>query len=113
MAVVEKGWRWLEQRELLPPDLSEWQINEVDDSIGDYEDDLRAAGPEATAVILRRLAAVVVVPDRDDPALMMEIYLDELQGYPEHILEDACQVWRADPEVLADHQRVAQAVPRA
>ena len=94
MAVVEKGWQWLERRELLPPDLSEWQINEVDENIEDYEDDLRAAGPEATAVILRKLAAVVIIPERDDMELAMEAYLEDLQGYPEHILADVTKAWR-------------------
>ena len=91
-AVVADSWR--DQNELLPPDLSEWQINEIAENIEYLEDDIRAAGPEATAVILRKLAAVVIIPERDDMDLAMAAYLEDLQGYPEHILIDVTKAWR-------------------
>ena len=55
---------------------------------------MRAAGPEATAVILRKLAAVVIIPERDDMDLAMAAYLEDLQGYPEHILIAVTKAWR-------------------
>ena len=92
MAVVDSSWSDLS--ELMPPDLSECQIAEVAENVQYYEDDLRAAGPEATAVILRKLAAVVVLPERDDMALTMATYLEDLQEYPEDILFDVTKAWR-------------------
>ena len=85
---------WDDKCNLLPPDLSEWQIREVDENIEYYEDDMRAAGPEATAVILRQLAAVVALPERDDMAMTMATYLEDLQEFPEDILYDVTKAWR-------------------
>lgn len=63
-SVVHKAARWRELSELLPPNLSEVQIAELDDEIWCTEEDMMAAGPEAIAVILRRLAACVMIPNR-------------------------------------------------
>ena len=67
---------------------------DVEECIEVYEDSMLAAGPEATAVILRKLAAVVIIPDRDDQAMAMAAYLEDLQGYPAHILDDVAKAWR-------------------
>ena len=91
-AVVADSWQDL--CDLLPPDLSEGQINDIAEFIEDVEDDMRAAGSEATAVILRKLAAVVALPERDDMAMTMATYLEDLQDYPEHILIDVTTAWR-------------------
>ena len=85
---------WCDLSELLPPDLADWQIEEVEQAIEVVEADMLAAGPEATAVILRKLAAVVIIPERDDMDLAMEAYLEDLQGYPEHVLDDVTKMWR-------------------
>ena len=93
-AVVAKDDHWREKHDLLPPDLSDCQIAEMLDEVASTEDDMRPAGPKATAVILRKLAAVVIVPDREDMDLAMEAYLDDLQGYPDFVLEDVAKQWR-------------------
>ncbi len=94
LAVVHRQHTWREKRDLLPPDLCEEQVEELLDRIEGVEFDLRAAGPEATAVILRRLAACVIIPERDDMDIAMECYLEDLQEYPEHVLVDVTQQWR-------------------
>ena len=92
--VVDERWHWCDRPEFLPPSLSQEQIAELDEEIEAYEHDMMAAGPEATAVILRSLASVVIVPERDDMDLAMQLYLEDLQGYPEHVLADVTREWR-------------------
>ena len=92
---------------LLPPDLSEWQI----DGAGRSYPLLRrghpcAAGPEATAVILRELAAVVALPEREDMALTMAIYLEDLQGLSRaRSASMSTKEWRRNSTMVAHHRR--------
>ena len=108
-ALVEGSCR--ESNDFLPPDLSEEQKAEVDELIEYVQDDLRPAGREATAVILHRLASVVIVPDSADIRLAMEIYLEELSGYPEHLLDSVVtQWWRTEKfwPTIADLRKACQ-----
>lgn len=90
IAVVAVDERWRAKNELLPPDLSDAQIDELEDEIHGVELDMITAGKEATAVILHRLACCVILPDRDDDdnAISMQCYIEDLSGFPEHVLID-------------------------
>lgn len=78
----------------LPPSISEAQRAEIAEAIIDTRENLMPAGPEATGLILAKLAVVLLVPDVDDFKLMMSTYIEDLEEFPPEVLHDVCREWR-------------------
>ena len=50
--------------------------------------------PKALAVVLHKLAACVMLPDKGDMGLAIECYVEDLEHLPEEIIDEACKRWR-------------------
>ena len=78
-----------------PPSLSDQQHAEVTAALPAAHAALMPAEPEATAVILRRLAVMVILPEmsEQDFDLMMDGYFEQLEHVPADVLDHARHQW--------------------
>ena len=77
----------------LPPSLSEDQGRQIVQMLPGAIKTATPAGPEAVAMILAKLAVVVLLPDTDEKVLM-ETYIEDLEHMPADVLERVCRQWR-------------------
>ena len=77
-----------------PPSLTAEQGEECVQELSDYEGLVTPVHPKALAVILHKLAACVILPDKGDFGTAMAAYLEDLEHFPEDILAEACKRWR-------------------
>lgn len=81
-----------------PPTLTETQQAELATSIAAAKRDIAPAGEEGVAVVLMRMAAVLSVTDDAAVDTKVDIYTEELRGYPVDLLEGyARERWRTSP----------------
>ena len=78
----------------LPPSVSEAQGAEIVEELALARQAVTPAGPEATGLILAKLALVVIVPEGNDHKTMMSVYIEDLEDVPADVLDDACRQWR-------------------
>ena len=78
----------------LPPSLSAQQCRELAELLPAARRALEPAGAKAVAVILLKLADVVIVPDARNPDGVMAAYVEDLEHVPADVLEQVCREWR-------------------
>ena len=78
----------------LPPSVSDAQGAEIAEELALAKHAVAPSGPEATGLILAKLAVVLIVPDVSDAKLMMQTYIEDLEHVPVDVLDDACRQWR-------------------
>ena len=78
----------------LPPSVSEAQGAATVEELALARQAVEPAGPEATGLILAKLALVLILPDGNNHKLMMATYLEDLEDVPADVLDNACRKWR-------------------